>query len=186
MESVDIKTEFNAFREQCIWTRICFNIYSKLYESGPETLKLLEKKASTFFHDLNIILIEYCLIQVSKHLDPKETRGRSNLTIDYINSKLNKYNLMTQEIQNLSNLLTNYRSLIKDARNRILSHTDRDTVLLNIAIGAHDATEVSAFFENLQQYCDAVGNAVGIGPLDFRTIPASGDVIDLLMRLKRA
>ena len=185
MATQELKTAFLAFREQCIWTRICYNIYSGLYESGQETLNLLHRSACAFFIDLNIILIEYCLIQISKHLDPIETCGRPNLTIFLIDSMLIEQNLMTNNIQSLSAKLSNFRNFIKEARNRILSHSDLDTVLQNKPLGSHSESDVTMFFENLQQYCDEVGNAVGEGPSDFRSIPASGDVLDLLKRLKQ-
>jgi hypothetical protein len=186
MATQELKDAFLAFRQQCIWTRICYNIYANLYEAGPETLDLLKRKAVAFFSDLNIILIEYCWIQISKHLDPKKTMGKENLTVKFIDSELSKQNLLTPEIEHLSSQLNSYCPLIKDARNKILSHSDLETALQNKILGAHTEKEVAMFFENLQQYCDAVGNAVGEGPLDFRSTPASGDVLDLLKRLKRA
>ena len=185
MNTIDLKEVFLAFREQCIWTRTCFNTYSALYESDPVTLDLLKSKAHVFFHDLNSILIEYCLIQISKHLDPKQTGKRANLTIEYLDSELEKAQLMSPDIKRLSADLLNYRVLIKAARDRILSHTDRDAVLFNLRFAAHTKEDVLGFFENLQQYCDVVGVAVGIGPLDFRATAAPGDVMDLLQCLNR-
>lgn len=44
---------------------------------------------------------------------------------------------------------------------------------------------MSKFFENLQRYFDVAGNAVGVGPLDFRCSPGPGDVLDLIRTLKR-
>ena len=41
------------------------------------------------------------------------------------------------------------------------------------------------FFENLQSYFDVAGVAVGVGPLDFRSSPGPGDVLDLIHTLKR-
>lgn len=52
-------------------------------------------------------------------------------------------------------------------------------------LGEHDSDEVGAFFENLQKYCDAVGNAIGVGPLDFRFAPGKGDVLDLIGVVQR-
>jgi hypothetical protein len=186
MSTIDLKEVFLAFREQCIWTRTCFNMYFELYESEPEVQDLMRNSAPVFFHDLNEILIDYCLIQISKHLDPKQTCGKTNLTIDYIDSEVEASRAMTQEIKQLSTALSGYKILIKDARNKILSHTDRDAVLSNQQFAAHTKEDVLGFFENLQQYCDAVGEAVGVGPLDFRATPAPGDVLDLLQCLKRA
>ena len=56
----------------------------------------------------------------------------------------------------------------------------------DIALGAHGEEVIVEFFENLQAYFDAVGDAVGVGPLDFRNAPGPGDVIDLVRTLERA
>jgi hypothetical protein len=81
--------------------------------------------------------------------------------------------------------LAHYRNLIKDSRNKLLSHLDKESVLMGQPIGEHAKDEVTAFFQSLYGYVDAVGNAVGIGPLDFRTTVGPGDVLDLVKVLKR-
>ena len=51
-------------------------------------------------------------------------------------------------------------------------------------IGEHAKEEVTEFFSCLQGYVDAVGNTIGVGPLDFRATPGSGDVLDLIKVLR--
>lgn len=181
-----ISSEFLAFRDQCVWLRTCYSTYEALYDSGNETLELLDKSAPLFFHDLNEILIEYCLLQISKLTDPAESQGRENLTVANINKQLQSQGLLSQEILNASAALDRYRKLIRDSRNRVISHNDKHTALANLPIGAHSESDVIAFFDNLYAYVDAVGNAVGIGPLDFRTNAGPGDAHDLLRLLRRA
>ncbi len=41
------------------------------------------------------------------------------------------------------------------------------------------------FFENLQNYFDVVGNAIGVGPLDFSNSSCRGDVHDLIKVLRK-
>ena len=176
---------FLAFREQCIWLRCCYNTYSALYESGDDTKKALQDTAAIFFGDLNTILIEYVLLQVCKITDPAEIAGRKNLTVERVNAGLRDAGQMTDEIARLSDGLLRYRRLVKDSRNKVISHLDEETVLNGFPIGEHTEEEVSAFFENLQGYVDAVGNAVGVGPLDFRTSSGAGDVLDLIKTVGR-
>ena len=179
-----ISETFLAFREQCIWLQTCFNTYETLFEGGPETEELLARTAPLFFHDLNRILVEYCLLQVCKLTDPAETRGRENLTVDHLNELLGTAGLMTPEIEQASRGIAHYRSLIKDARNRAISHSDKSTIMAGQPIGAHAAAEVSAFFDSLHTYTDEVGVAVGVGPLDYGTLAGPGDVLDLLSLLR--
>ncbi len=79
-----------------------------------------------------------------------------------------------------------YRDLIKEPRNRLISHLDTETIIAGTEIGGHDTSEVTAFFSNLQAYCDEVGRAVGEGPLDFQWSPGTGDALDLLGVLEKA
>ena len=185
MKLAELKKLFLAFREQCIWLRCCYNTYSALYESGDDTKKLLMDTAKIFFGDLNTILTEYVLLQVCKITDPAENLGRKNLTVARVNAGLQDAGKMTDEIVRLTEGLLCYRKLVKDSRNKVIAHVDEETVLNGFPVGEHAQEEVSAFFENLQGYVDAVGNAVSVGPLDFRATSGAGDVLDLIKTIKQ-
>ena len=79
-----------------------------------------------------------------------------------------------------------YGELLKPARNKIVAHSDLEVHVDSTALGAHGEDVMVKFFENLQAYFDAVGNAIGVGPLDFRHAPGPGDVIDLVRKLNEA
>ncbi len=183
MKQTELEELFLGFREQCIWLRCCYNTYSALYESGERTKEVLQASAPIFFRDLNEILIEYVLLQICKIMDPAEIAGRKNLTFEHVNTALQDNHLMTDEIARFSCGLSRYRKLVKDGRNRLIAHLDKESVLNGLPIGEHPEEEVTAFFESLQGYVDAVGNAVGVGPLDFRTTAGAGDVVDLIRTL---
>ena len=182
----DLQKTFEAFREQCIWLRCCFNTFQDLYETDDETSELLHSTAAHFFHDLNEILREYVILQVCKLTDRAETNGHANLSVEGMNADLCRYGLMTDEIRGHASELLRYREIVKDSRNKIISHLDRKAILDGLPIGEHSAEEVSCFFENLQKYADAVGIGVGVGPSDFQSARGKGDVLDLIMTLKRA
>jgi hypothetical protein len=184
MKPTEIQTEFLCFREQCIWLKCCYNTYSALYESDERTTKVLEASASLFFQDLNKIIIDYILLQISKITDPAESMGHKNLTFESVNASLKKENLMTKEIENLSNGLSRYRELVIDSRNKLISHLDSKTVINNLIIGEHSENEVNDFFKCLQSYSDAVGNSVQVGPLDFQATAGRGDVLDLIKLMR--
>ena len=185
MSTSELEKLFVKFQKQCVWLRICYNTYHALYESGARTEKILRDSAPWFFHDLNTILIEYVHIQICKITDPAEIGRRKNLTIESLNAKLLECNLMTKEISDLSDNLLYYRSLIINARNKLHSHLDLETVLNDESIAGHSKEKKDKFFSDLQDYNDAVGNAIGVGPLDFSASPCQGDVFDLIKVLKR-
>jgi len=184
MKPTELQEMFLAFREQCIWLRCYYNTYSALCESRDETKELLAASASIFFDYLNAIFSEYSWLQVCKITDPEESSGRKNLTFEHLNATLRDANRMTDEITFFSAGLSRYRELGKGGRNKFISHLDKETVLKGQAIGVQVQEEVTVFFEILYGYVDAVGNAVDVGPLDFRA--SAGDVIDLIKTLKNA
>lgn len=184
MKQTELQEFFSSFREQCIWLRCCYNTYLALYESGDCIKEVLQASAPAFFHELNTILIEYVLLQICKITDPAESGGHKNLTFEGVNTALEENGLMSKEIADFSSGLSRYRDLVKDSRNKLISHLDRQTVLNGLTMGEHSEEEVTSFFECLQRYVDAVGIAVGIGPLDFRSTAGSGDALDLIKTLK--
>lgn len=185
MSADELQRSFIAFRKECIWLRCCYNTYAALYESDSEVREVLSAAASLFFSDLNRILIEYCWLQICKITDPAKSSGRDNLTVENINASLRESGLMTDEICHHSQCLRHYRKLINKGRNRLVSHLDKDSVMKGVDIGEHDETDVIRFFECLQGYVDVVGNAVGVGPLDFRSTAGRGDVLDLITKLRK-
>jgi hypothetical protein len=185
MTQEELQQIFEAFREECIWLRNCYNTYAALFESGKDTSQLLHQTAAHFFYDLNRILIEYIVLQACKITDPARFRGRDNLTVETLNNALEDAQLLTEEIREHSQGVVRYREFLTEARNRLISHLDTEAVLDGGTLGEHDKEEVSSFFDSLQAYCDAVGNVVEVGPLDFRCSPGKGDVLDLISALRR-
>lgn len=183
MATPDLEKTFLTFREQCIWLQTCYNTHAALFESGEKTTRILSSAAHLFFRDLNLILVEYCLLQVCRLTDPPQSLGKDNLTVKHINLLLQAEGLLTSDISTAADGLAHYRSLINDSRNWIISHADKRTLINDLPIGQHTEADVSAFFENLYRYVDSVGIAIGVGPLDFRTTSGAGDALDLVRKL---
>jgi hypothetical protein len=188
MTNLKQQEEFIAFRESCIWLQNCFNTFQHLYASGADTEAALRKTAPSFFGDLHSILQEYFFLQVRKITDASSLSNskRKNLTINSVNESLDRSSLMSQEISELSDSILSYRKLTSNISNRVVAHTDKATVLSKRLVGEHSETELEAFMSNVRAYTDAVGNALGVGPLDYRTQAGPGDVLDLISVLKRA
>lgn len=187
MASNDLKATFLALREQCIWIRTCFNTFIGLFESGQVRHQLMDQTAPLFFQEINRILYENYILQVCKLTDKASStvKGgkRLNLTVAHVNDLLKAEGLMTRDIQEASDGLVRFRNLIEEARNRLVGHSDKVAVLKLLELGTHTQQESLAFFEYMFSYVDAVGNAIGVGPLDFGSTSASGDVHDLFKAL---
>src|SRR4051812_32647162 len=112
MNRDDLAKDVVAFGEQCAWLRRCFDTYLVIFEGRPETFRLLERSACGFFQDLNIVLIEYCWLQIGKLTDPAKHGGRTNLTVDYLNQELSRLGLLTPAIKEAAAFLLRYREFI--------------------------------------------------------------------------
>ena len=185
MPSSHIVESFLALRQECIWVRSCFNTFCTLFESGNETLTVLEQAAPAFFRDINLILLEHFTLQVCRITDPASSSGRENLTVKNLNLALEKEGLLSPEIDETSERIHKYRSLVVDARNKIVSHADKTKILSRTESDPHAKSDVEDFFAALYSYVDLVGGALGVGPLDFTYTGSEGDAEALVACLER-
>jgi len=179
----DLAKSFCAFRENCIWLQNCYNTFNHLYEDD-DVKPILQQTAHLFFDDLNRILIEYVFLLVGRLTDPAGRGMHETLSILNIDRALKKKNLYSEDIRNLSVQLMKYSKLLKPARNNLIAHSNKAITLEGSVLGAHSKTEMIQFFQNLQEYCDQVGRAVGVDALDFQTQAGEGDVLDLIKALE--
>ena len=183
MQVSELVRTFEGVRQQCVWIQSCFETNRDLFGAGTGRHEVMRRTASGFFGDLNRILYEYYILQVCKLTDPPETRKRENLTVAHLDSLLVKYGLWTQQIGELSEGLHRYREVIVVARNRAISHSDKETALAFVEYGAHTKQEAEAFLDYMHDYISVVGDACGARPLDFRSTTGPGDVSDLFRAL---
>ncbi len=186
MGRIKLQNDFIMFREHCMIIRRDFNTYNALFFSGADDL--LIKTASTFFNDIAEIMLGNWLLQICKLMDPAETKRNGtvleNISIKLINLQLENEGLLCQEISSISDALLTYGEKIVPARHKRFAHFDRDHQIRRVVLGSTTEKELENFLENIQKYCDAVGRAIGIGPLDFTSSRCPGDVEDLLRILE--
>ena len=129
---------------------------------------------------------EYAILLICRLTGREESFGKANLSTQRFTRLLRDSRCLTPEIERLDERLREYGELLKPARDKIIAHSDLEVHINSIALGAHGEEVMGKFFENLQRYFDAVGNVIGVGPLDFQHTPGPGDVIDLVRKLKQA
>lgn len=186
MGKMKLQKDFEMFRDHCIIIRRDCNTYNALFFSGSN--ELLIKAASTFFNDIAEIMQRDWILQVCKLMDLAVTKRNEivleNISIKLINLQLENEELMCQEISSISDALLAYGKKIVPTRHKRLAHFDRDYQIRGAVLGTTTEKELEAFLENIQKYCDAVGRAIGLGPLDFTSSSCLGDVHDLLRVLR--
>ena len=181
-----IRSEFEILRSEAIWLRQIVNTFEFLFDSGTNTKRILAQSASAFFGDLNRLMHEYVIIVICRLTGPERTARNYNLTTQRITKLLRDNDKSNAEIEKIDAVLQKYHEILKPERNKIIAHCDLEVYTNSTALGGHEKQLMVEFLENLQRYFDAVGNAIGAGPLDFRNTPAPGDALDLVRALKNA
>lgn len=179
-----LQEEFIKLRDQAIWLRQTFNTFNYLFDSDPETKRILKESARLFFDDLYFMMREYVVLLVCRLTGPAKSFGKANLSTQRFTELMRKSGCLTPDIEHLDARLTAYGKILKPARDKIIAHSDLEVHVDDTVLGEHGKEDMEEFFENLQAYFDAAGNAVGEGPLDFRHTPGPGDVIALVRKLK--
>ncbi|UCV19169.1 AbiU2 domain-containing protein [Ferribacterium limneticum] len=181
------KEVVEKFCEACIWARTVRNHFSALFEFNQRRLDLLEEVSAFFFHDLNIILIEYILLQLCKLTDPESTKvGKNwldNLTTNYILTlQWSPETLNALKIKN--DELMVFRSKIVDARRKLIAHSDLRMHLESISLGDFSESDEFAFWAALQAFVDLAHSEAIDGPYPIDATMQGGDALSLIHVLK--
>ncbi len=114
----------------------------------------MSRAAPTFFGDLNRVFIEYMILQVCKITDPaRDFRKNDNHTIAFL---IQHYDFSAdpvtlQLLVQLDASLQAFREKLLPARNKLISHSDRDAILAGQVLGAVTISEWDEFWLNLQE-----------------------------------
>jgi hypothetical protein len=149
------KGDVDAFRNFCVSLRSIFRHFQILFEEGADLRReLLQSIAPTFFEDINQMLIEHLILQICKVTDPEESFGRKNLTITFLvnNSDFSTAPGELERLKRLSDSMHAFRVKIVPARNRLIGHLDRHSVLDGKALGGAEKEEWNQFWLDLQGF----------------------------------
>ena len=184
--TVDQVAVVQAFCNECVWLYSIRKHFSDLFELGDKRSELLIEVASTFFHDLNLIMIEYILVQQCMLTDPASSGvGKENLTTNFIVS-LNWSPSTLNRLRLANDKLMIFRAQIVDARNKLISHLDLKTKLHPVSMGSFTSADEKLFWASLQDFVDAAHEEAIGGPFDFKVPMPDGDVASLIHGLRDA
>ena len=183
---MDRRAAVVAFCEECVWARAVRTHFEQLFELGETRHRLLAETAKGFFHDLNLILIEYVLLQQCKLTDPASSGGdKDNLTSNFLLGL--GWSAETERVLEGSNeRLMAFRAKVVNARRKLVAHLDVGARLQPLSLGAFTQDEERDFWSALQEFANAAhAEAVG-GPFEIDAVMPEGDVGSLLHRLGEA
>jgi hypothetical protein len=182
----DRRAAIEAFCEECVWARAIRKHFADLFEVNEERRELLSEVAHTFFHDLNLLLIEYILLQICKLTDPASSgKEKTNLTTNYILEL--DWTSETRKILREKNAdLMRLREKILEARRKLIAHLDLRARLQTVGLGEFSESEEAEFWEALQAFVNAAHSEAIEGPYEIDATMPDGDVANLIHSLKEA
>lgn len=178
------------FCDYIFWLKQVHYSFSELFEDN-EARFLMERTAHMFFQDLSYILADYFLLEVAKLTDPSTSRvgkgeTRENFTLANIIETVEWPSDCLEEIDNLNAMVLSFRKHIKPARDSLLAHYDKITVISGDSIGGFPEGEDKKLLKVLEQLCNVFHRAA-FGEILGEMVPSHlGDVLDLKKALKRA
>jgi hypothetical protein len=145
--------EVTAVVHYCVHVRSVWRHYQILFEEGELRRTMLHRIAPIFFGDLNQVLIEQLVLQICKLTDPEIQSGRKNLTLDYLveNADFSAAPAEQGSAQALRDRINGFRAQILPARNKLISHLDRDSVMAGNALGGASEAAWSQFWTDLDE-----------------------------------
>lgn len=174
--------------EECVWVRSMRTHFANLFESGSVRHQILKETANRFFVDLNVVLIEYILLQQCKLTDPPysdKDKKIPNLTADYLLT-LQWTDATRATLVAANHRLQQFRCKIKKARNKLVAHSDLRARLNILPMGEFTEVEEQDFWAALQEFVDAAHSEAIGGPYPIDASMPDGDALSLLYQLREA
>lgn len=124
-----------------------------------ETRSLIEQTAKTFFRIVTETLIDHFDLEVAKLSDPSGTRSNQNLTIENLLETVDWPPDVLSELKRLIVPVRNFRGCIKKARDKLLAHLDKKTILSGRTLGPYRPGEDQKVMDALEEMCQLMHKA---------------------------
>lgn len=176
------------FANHCVFMRSIYLHGKILFEASTDEDKArMSRAAPTFFGDINKLFVEYMILQVCKITDKaQDFRKNDNHTIAFL---LQHYDFSAdpatmQRLAQLDDRLQAFRQKLLPARNKLISHSDRDAILAGQALGGAPQSEWDEFWLNLQDIVCIIYEKVFDKPFYINGVAMLSDADGLLKALK--
>jgi hypothetical protein len=179
---------FDVLDRDLTWLRIRWQMYEQLYASGALRIRLLNDSASTFFVDLQRILIDDMILGTCRMTDPAGSGKRRKATMKDLIRAVDEEDLgeLSARLRAQLRTIESINEPLRIHRNKRIGHRDRKTALEpkknplpNVTIKQIDGVlkEIGEFLHIFQLY---FGDSSTI--YDSVTVPNDAEV--LIERLK--
>jgi hypothetical protein len=147
------KTDVEKFFNICDDVHMCYMHYRALFELDDHRA-VFAMTVPIFLRDISRVLVKNLILEVCKLGDPVCQRGNKNLSIDFL-VNYSDFSTAPAEfdlIKHRAKKLKDFIAKLKPARNKLLSHWDRQTVSSDKVLGAADTDEWERFWLDLKAF----------------------------------
>jgi hypothetical protein len=183
------KLMVKRFCNYVFWLRVARHDFKELFENEKSKI-LMERTAPSFFADLNRILHSYLLLEFVKITDRAMSGGREqeleNFTVDNLTESINWPQDVYEKLKSLRDKAMGFRTRIREVRNKVLAHIDKEVFLSNTILGEFPEGEDEAFLKTLEEVCDITHEVCFGSIFGHINVVMLGDVIDFKRALENA
>ncbi len=180
-------TMIEFIRTELIMLELHWLMFKQLYDSGSEVARLLDKSASMFFSPLHMMFLDNIVLRIAKLTDRANIGGRDTISFLGLQEYLTEGVTTTNTIkQKLSELLDECKP-IRDIRNQVVSHHDK-----NLKLGIEERTlgapkEVfESSINRMKEIYDSICDALGFEEHRLGEFIPQGTASELIRRLRHA
>jgi hypothetical protein len=146
----------DKFCNLCQWAYESWRTRRILFDDKTRSAKLQISRSGKALYRISEIMQDYWILQVSKLHDPASQQGQINLGIDYM-IRFGGWDITTKsKLETLQTQLNELAAKIRQARNKILSHNDLETILNESTLGAFPAEADTEYFKILEEFTNIV------------------------------
>lgn len=153
---VATKEDVRDFAAECLLLRSEWAHFVMLFKGSKLKRELLEITAPKFFNDLYRLFVEHFVQHACRLTDNAQTMGRKNLTVKFLieHSDFSTAPSRLDEVRRISESIHSFRDVIREARNRFISHLDLEAVRLGDPLGRASLDRWQQFWLDLQDFLD--------------------------------
>lgn len=189
MASEDLKNALNAVNDQVIQLAFRWKIFCQLFDSGQESIQLMNKSGSNVFWLFQRLVLDDVMIRLSRLTDPEKSLGRENASISNVVGKARACLSAptVTEVEALIVELEHHVQNVRSHRNKTLAHADLSHALNVSALPPVTYDELEKAMKTLQEIVSKVASEALCWTTHYDPIVPYGCGGDSLLKvLKRA
>ena len=166
------------FCHLCLWAHRVWRARRLIFDDNPQAREFSRWIAPHFLDMVATVFQEYALQRIVMLHDPAEQAGKTNLTLSYIVERGQWDAGVGKQLADLKARLDPFAKDLRQVRNKLLSHSDLDTIVGKI--GGHGAFAEGAdiaYFRALQEFVDVIHDTTVGGPFPLQVAMDDHDAL---------